>query len=74
MTRRGLGSLLGRTLPAETVIRTYDADRTTGPLPSGSTPRAQVAFLPPTAREAASLVVVREDPGGPPDVRVVMRR
>ena len=74
MTHRSLGTLLGRTLPAETHIRTFDAERADGPLPRGSAPRAQVAFLPPTSREAASLVVVREDAGGPPDVRVVLRR
>lgn len=74
MTHRSLAALLGRTVPPDIVIRAYDAERTAGPLPRGLAPRAQVAFLPPTAREAASLVVVREDPGSPPDVRVVLRR
>jgi hypothetical protein len=74
MTHRSLAALLGRTVPPDTVIRAYDAERAAGPLPRGLAPRAQVAFLPPMAREAASLVVVREDPGGPPDVRVVLRR
>ena len=74
MTHRSLAALLGRTVPPDTVIRAYDAERAAGPLPRGLAPRAQVAFLPPMAREAASLVVVREDLGGPPDVRVVLRR
>jgi hypothetical protein len=74
MTHRTLGRLLGRTVPSGTVIRTFDAERAEGPLPPASAPRAQVAFLPATARRAASLVVVRQEPSGASDVREVVRR
>jgi hypothetical protein len=106
MTRTRLASLLGRDVPADTIIRTFDGAPATAATAADSTPahsaaatgsvrqRAQrrlaavepassappvtavghVAFVPGARGQPKSLLVVREEPGSEPQLRVVLRR
>jgi hypothetical protein len=78
LSRQSLAGLIGREVPRGVTIRTYDADRAGGRARGSSaparSPRAHVAFIASAGRRPAALVVVREQPDGDPEVRVVVRR
>lgn len=74
LSTRALAGLIGRDVPRGVRIRTFDTERAEGPMRATRSPRTHVAFLPPARRGAASLVVVREQPGGDPEVRQVFRK
>ena len=74
ITHSALAALIGREVPPATTIRTFGADRAGGSVAASTAPRAHVAFLPAIGRQAPTLVVVREQPAGDPEVRVVVRR
>jgi Peptidase family C25 len=75
MTGTALAALLGREVPSEVTIRTFDADRTVRR--AGGTergPRAHVAFIPARDRRGDTLLVVREQPDGQREIRTAVRR
>jgi len=77
LTSARLASLLGSAVPPGTQIRTFDSS-SGGPgergLAAALAPVAHIAFLPTRGRRPKSLVVVREEPGSPTQVRLVVRR
>jgi hypothetical protein len=79
MTRAALAALLGRHIPSTVTIRSFDAAQTAAPavrlaaaMQAG--PQAHVAFVPGRDRRGDTLVVVRQQPGGEPEVRTAVRR
>jgi hypothetical protein len=80
LSQQALTDLLGRTVPATTTVRTFEAAPPPEAHPamahSGAArlaPRAHIAYLPRSGRRPPALVVVREA-GAEPDVRVLERK
>ncbi|WUJ70111.1 C25 family cysteine peptidase [Kribbella soli] len=78
--RETLAGLVGRELPSDLAIRSFGTERTeraeraVGGVPAERSPRVHVAFVPAGRQRPPSLVLVREQPGADPEVRVVVRR
>ena len=75
--RETLAGLVGRELPSDLAIRSFGterAERAVGGVPAERLPRVHVAFVPAGRQRPPSLVLVREQPGADPEVRVVVRR
>jgi Peptidase family C25 len=74
LTRDRLAQLLGRALPPDTRIRSFDSTSEGKAVTARPRPVAHVAFVPPSRAAAGSLVVVRFEPGAEPELREVVRR
>jgi hypothetical protein len=79
ISRTTLQRLLGRTIPADTLVRTFDSSSRADALRAGLGPArpsrvAHTAFVSTGRNRPKTLVVVREEPGSAPEVRLVFRR
>jgi hypothetical protein len=74
LTAARLAQLIGRELPAGTAVRTFDSTTATGSLAATMAPKAHVAFVPYGKNSPKTLVIVRDEPGTVPLVRIVVRR
>jgi len=74
LTNARLAKLLGRAVPDGTVVRTFDSATRAGSIAAAMAPVAHLAFVPYGRSSPKTLVVVRDEPGAEPQVRVVVRR